>query len=94
MSKWYLYILECIDGAFYTGMTQDLEQRFDRHITGQGGHYTRYNCPTKILYHETFESESLAKKREAQIKRWSNAKKRALIEGNSEKLRQLSVSHD
>ncbi len=94
MSQWYLYILECEDGALYTGITQDLQQRFGRHLTGQGGHYTSYNRPTKILYHETLENESLAKAREAQIKRWSNAKKRALIKRDSERLRQLSVSHD
>ena len=94
MSQWYLYILECEDGALYTGITQDLKQRFDRHASGQGGHYTSYNRPKKILYHETFQNATTAKEREIQIKRWSIAKKRALIEGNSYKLRELSISHD
>ena len=94
MSKWYLYLLECENGSFYTGVTQDLDRRFEEHRSGMGGHYTNYNRPKRIVYSESFANEILVKKREAQIKRWSNEKKRALIEGNLKKLRQLSISRD
>jgi len=67
---WYLYILQCSDGALYTGVTDNLERRFEEHVTGKGGHYTNYNRPEKILYHETYCSRLGAEKREQQIKRW------------------------
>ena len=94
MKNRHLYILECEDGKLYTGVTTDLTRRFEEHRTGKGGHYTKYSHPKEILYYETFPSETSAKQREAQIKRWSHSKKQALIESNFERLRQLSISRD
>ena len=76
---YYVYILECSNKALYTGITTDLERRFNQHRVGDGGHYTRSNRPIKIRYYETCESRSEALKCEAQIKRWSRTKKLALV---------------
>ncbi|OHB59361.1 MAG: hypothetical protein A2173_11445 [Planctomycetes bacterium RBG_13_44_8b] len=61
---WYLYIIECKNGALYTGITDDVQRRFDRHLTGQGGHYTGYNPPVRIVYYEEFKMRSAVAKRE------------------------------
>ena len=91
---WYMYILRTQSGTLYTGITRDLQRRFTEHYQGKGGHYTSYNRPKKIEYTETFRTQSEAEKRECQIKRWSKSKKLALIQGNEQKLRELSISRD
>ncbi len=92
--QWYVYILKCRDGALYTGLTDEITRRFQEHISGKGGVYTERNRPERLLYYETFNKRVDAEKREKQIKRWSKAKKEALINGNLTRLRSLSVSRD
>jgi putative endonuclease len=91
---WYLYILECQDDSLYTGVTDNVELRFKKHQTGDGGHYTSYNRPKRILYKEEFKSLSEAKIRERQIKHRSRAKKLALIKSDYAELTNLSESRD
>jgi len=91
---WYLYITKNQNRAFYTGITSDLERRLKEHLRGKGGHYTKRNRPQKLLYTEKFSSRVEAEARERQIKRWSKKKKEALIKGNLEQLRKLSISRD
>ena len=91
---WYLYITKNRDGAFYTGVTTDVESRFKEHLRGKGGRYTSQNRPQELLYTEEFRTRAEAEARERQIKRWSRKKKQALIEGNAEELRRLSISRD
>jgi predicted GIY-YIG superfamily endonuclease len=91
---WYVYILECQNKSLYTGVTDNVELRFERHQTGQGGHYTSYIRPKRILYKEEFKTLSEAKIREQQIKRWSKSKKLALIKGDRAELINLSKSRD
>jgi predicted GIY-YIG superfamily endonuclease len=89
---WYAYLLKCQDRAIYTGITDNVERRFEEHVSGKGGHYTNYNRPKELLYKESFESRIDAEQREAQIKRWSRAKKLALIKGDRRELRNLNIS--
>ena len=91
---WYLYITRNRNGAFYTGITTNVDRRLKEHQRGKGGHYTRQNRPQKLLYTEQFATRDQAQAREMQIKRWSRNKKQALIEGNLEELRRLSISRD
>lgn len=91
---WYLYITKNQNGAFYTGVTIDVERRLREHLQGEGGRYTMQNRPKKLLYTEQFDNKVEAEAREGQIKRWSRNKKQALIEGNVEELRRLSISRD
>lgn len=76
---YHVYIIECNDGSLYTGITTDVSHRFQEHILGKGGAYTRANKAKKLLYTEECQNRSLALKREAEIKRWPRAKKLALI---------------
>lgn len=84
---WYLYILLCQDGSLYTGITVDVEKRFNAHQTGKGGAFTRSHKPIKIVYTEEFINRSTALKREIEIKKFSHIQKEELIrEGISKKL--------
>jgi len=77
---WFVYILECQDGSFYTGITDDLKRRFSDHKNGKGGHYTRSHKPRHIVYSEKVATRSDALKREYQIKSWRREKKLELIQ--------------
>lgn len=72
---WFVYVLLCQDGSFYTGSTNDLAKRFETHQSGKGGKYTRSHKPVKIIHTEEFPSQSEALKREIEIKSWSRSKK-------------------
>jgi superfamily II DNA or RNA helicase len=88
----YMYILECADGSFYTGSTKNLKLRIEQHKNGEGSNFTANHLPIKLVYYETFDRIDIAFKREKQIQKWSRAKKIALIQGDIEKLKELSKS--
>ena len=77
--KGYVYILECADGSFYTGATNDLEHRLEQHQNGKGAKYINGRLPLKLVYCEEFENVKDAFRRERQIKRLSRKKKEELI---------------
>lgn len=72
---WFVYVLLCSDGTFYTGATNNLEKRFAEHKAGKGGRYTRSHKVIKIIYSAKFASKSEALKKEFEIKSWSKEKK-------------------
>jgi putative endonuclease len=75
----YTYILECGDGTFYCGWTNDLENRIKAHNEGKGAKYTRPRRPVKLVYFETFDTKEEAMKREYRIKQLTRAQKEKLI---------------
>jgi predicted GIY-YIG superfamily endonuclease len=84
-----VYILRCADGTLYTGSTADVQAREAIHNQGKGAKYTAARRPVKIVYSEEHESRSAAQKREYQLKRWSRAKKEALVARDLSALRGL-----
>ena len=78
-NTWHLYILRCGDGTLYTGITTDVEKRFQAHQSGKGAKYTRGRGPLELVYRENCGSHSDALKREVEIKRLSREQKQALI---------------
>ena len=78
--SWFVYILRCADGSFYTGITTDLSRRCRQHNDGTASRYTRSRVPTKLVYREGQANRSLALKREAAIKALTRLKKESLIE--------------
>ena len=76
---YYVYILRCKDGSYYTGCTKDTEKRFELHKKGHGARYTRIHKPEKLVYVEKFENLGEAIKRERQIKTFRHEKKSRLI---------------
>jgi len=81
--KCFVYILKCTDDSFYTGITNDPKKRFEQHISGKGGRYTRSHKPVKIVYLEKLPNRSKAMKREARIKRMRKQDKSSLINGRT-----------
>lgn len=77
---WFVYILRCRDGSFYTGITTDLNRRLAQHNAGTyGARYTRSRRPVALVYAEPASSRSAAARREYQLKQLPPAEKRALI---------------
>ena len=80
---YYVYILRCKDGSYYTGHAKNVEKRFEIHKKGRGARYTRMHEPEKLVYTEQFENRGEAMRRERRIKTLSHNKKQQLISNNS-----------
>ena len=81
MSKWKVYIVECADGTYYTGITTDTKRRLLEHnFSLKSAKYTRSRRPVKLVYEEESQSRSTASKREYQIKKMKRKDKAVLIE--------------
>ena len=79
--KWYVYIIECRDKTYYTGMTWKPSRRWTQHLSGLGSRHTSRHKPEKLVYLEEYDNFEHARRRESQIKKWSRKKKRKLING-------------
>lgn len=75
----FVYILECKDGSFYTGYTNNLNNRIKIHNAKLGAKYTRSRVPVKLVYFEYFETKSEALKREIEIKQLNRLNKERLV---------------
>ena len=79
---YYLYILQCADDTFYTGITTDLERRVEEHNTSAlGAKYTRGRRPVKLVYSEKYETRSLATREEMRLKKLTKDQKLQLLDG-------------
>lgn len=72
---WFVYMLLCADKSLYTGISIDPDRRFQEHLAGKGGNYTRSHRPIRRVYLEKVNTRSEALKREHEIKSWSREKK-------------------
>ncbi len=81
--KWYVYIIECIDGLYYTGITYNLEKRLEQHKSGMGSKFTSRHGFKELKYSEEFDDIFAAREREHQLKDFSRKKKEALWENSS-----------
>jgi putative endonuclease len=80
---YFVYILLCQDGTFYTGYTKNVQERADLHANGRGAKYTKSHPPKQVAYVETFGSRSEAMRREKAIKKLSHQQKQNLIDSQS-----------
>jgi putative endonuclease len=77
---WFLYIILTKNDKLYTGITTDVERRFEEHKSGiKGAKFTKANPPQKIVYTEEFPDRSRASKREWEIKKLTRKQKEALL---------------
>ena len=90
----FVYILACSDGALYIGSTSDLAARLGNHGGPKGAKFTLDHPGGRLVYFEGPFLVEIAVRRERQLKRWSRAKKLALIRNQAEVLRQLSQSRE
>lgn len=79
---WFVYIIEASDGSLYTGITTNVERRFQQHLTGKGGakYFNNARKPTAVKYTEEQPNRSEASKREAVLKKLSHTQKLQLIQ--------------
>ncbi|MFM7888521.1 MAG: GIY-YIG nuclease family protein [Pseudanabaena sp.] len=87
----HMYILECVDGSYYTGSTTDLERRLEQHQRGEGARYTAKKLPVKLVYCESFDHVADAFYREKQVQGWNRKKKEALIAGDTNLLHEFAA---
>lgn len=85
----FVYILRCGDGQLYVGETSDVEQRIAAHNTGAASRFTARRRPVSLVHSELLPTRREALARERQIKRWTRAKKQALIAGELALLKRL-----
>jgi putative endonuclease len=93
MGKGYRYILECGNGAYYTGSTKNLHRRLMQHQNGLGSNFTKKHLPVRLVYYEAYARIDYAFNREKQVQGWSRRKKEALINGKLSELKKLSRNY-
>ncbi len=90
MAKAWVYILRCADDSYYVGHTTNLEIRLAQHESGEVNGWTRHRLPVELVFAQEMPDEDQAFLAERQIKKWSRAKKEALITGDWDMLRWLA----
>ncbi|AKU14791.1 GIY-YIG nuclease family protein [Luteipulveratus mongoliensis] len=86
----WTYILQCSDGSYYVGSTQDLDRRLAQHQMGEGAAYTRWRRPVELVWSQEFARVDEAFALEKQVQNWSRAKREALIAGEFDRLPALA----
>jgi putative endonuclease len=76
--SYWVYMVLCDDGSYYTGYSNDVASRFERHRKGRGARYTRMHGPKKVVHVEEFRTRAAATRREREIKALSHKAKREL----------------
>jgi len=93
MKYYYVYIVLCFDGSYYTGVTNNLEKRINEHNAGIDTNcYTFKRRPITLKFFQEFTDIKDAITKEKQIKGWSRKKKEALIRGDFKELIRLSIN--
>ena len=91
---YFVYILECGDGTYYTGITNNLERRLWEHqYPSDFFGYTSYRLPLVLRWSDTFRFVRDAIQFEKQLKGWSRKKKEALFAGDWVRIRELAKKH-
>ena len=90
----FVYILMCPDGSFYVGSAKDISRRIRLHRASRGAKFTHDHQAVKLVYFEGPFDLTVAVRREFQIKRWTRAKKLALIRSDALTLHVLSRSRE
>ncbi|MFA5508925.1 MAG: GIY-YIG nuclease family protein [Vulcanimicrobiota bacterium] len=84
MSDWSIYLLRCRDGSLYTGVSNDVAERFKAHQQGCGAKYTRGKGPLELVYTRVVGDRSMACKLEHRVKKMPRSEKERLIRGEIE----------
>lgn len=78
---YYVYVIQCKDGLYYTGLANDISDRYAQHLSGLGPKFTSIHGVSKLVYVECYNDFDVARYREKQIKNWNRQKKEKLISG-------------
>ncbi len=92
MKRYYVYILKCSDQSYYTGITNDIDNRLAQHNNGDNNtSYTYRRRPVELVFCYEFSEVMQAISFEKQVKGWSRKKKEAIINGKWDLLKELSA---
>ena len=80
LNRCYLYITECADGTYYTGISNNINRRLDEHNSWRGAWYTYEHGPVDLIYFEEYPNRSEAFKRELEDKKLTHNQKKALVD--------------
>lgn len=95
MKSFWVYILHCADDSYYTGHTDNLDQRMAQHISGaMQSCYTFTRRPLKLVFSQAVATRAEALAAEQQIKGWGRKKKQALILGDWGEISRLAQSSE
>jgi len=78
-SKYWVYIVQCRDGTYYTGSTKDLDKRIEHHNEGYGAKYLKNKLPVKLVYSKEYRYYKNVLRRESDIKKMARRQKERLI---------------
>ena len=90
MKPFFVYLLECADGSYYVGHTDDLARRMAQHDAGEIEGYTHERRPVRLMWSQETATREEALAAEMRLKGWSRAKKEALIAGDFGRLSALA----
>ena len=76
----YFYLARCADGSLYAGTCVDPRAREDLHNAGKGAKYTRSRRPVRMVHIERHATLGEARRREADVKRWTKKCKESLVD--------------
>jgi putative endonuclease len=85
-ANYTVYILSCADGAYYTGMTRDLDRRLAEHRAGRGSKWVAQRLPVDVVFRLDGLGWDEAREVERYIKTWSRTRKRSLVDGDARAL--------
>ena len=92
---YYIYVLQCADDTFYTGLTNDLKRRLREHASGKDHRaFTYSRRPVKLVWFEELADKESARRREKQVKGMKRGKKEALALEGKNSLEHVNTSHD
>jgi tRNA/rRNA methyltransferase len=90
MKPFFMYMLQCNDGSYYVGHTDNIESRISAHNQGFVEGYTKKRLPVTVVYVQCFGTRIEAITAERQVKGWSRRKKQALAENDWDKIKAIS----
>jgi len=81
--SYYVYIIRCVDGSFYTGYSRNVDRRVRQHVKGKGARYLRIHRPEALVHVEEFGSRAEAMRRERRVKLLSHSQKLRLAKSRA-----------
>jgi len=78
-APWFLYLIECRNGAYYAGITNDVDARYATHVAGRGARYTKANPPLRLLGAKAYPDRSAAARAEWAIRQLPRERKLAFL---------------
>lgn len=91
VAPWFLYLLECSNGAYYAGITTDVDKRYAAHVDGKGARYTRANPPRRLIGVRRYDDRRQASRGEWEIRQLPKSDKPAFLQATEAALTRIAT---